>query len=187
MTVRDGSLAVGSQLLLDLLKPAALMFSFFSVASRQQLTSIETPDICNYAHSSRIYIYLYIHCIYVHSTCICTYIHVGQKHRAHWQGWTMLILFGLFWFSRRVKVSSALNLWSDVSNEWWRANVEWLRGPPRVKCSFETHWWKGSFGNTHSRLSAMWNKSSQGVAKVDYFIVLHFNSLIFLNHFTCST
>lgn len=51
MTVRDGSLAVGSQLLLDLLKPAALMFPYFSVASRQQLTTVESPDICNYAHS----------------------------------------------------------------------------------------------------------------------------------------
>lgn len=127
MTVRDGSLAVGSQLLLDLLKPAALMFSFFFVASRQQLTSIETPDICNYAHSSGIYIYTST--VYMCIVPAYAHIYVGQKHRAHWQGWTMLILFVLFRFSRRVKVSSPLNLWSDVSNEWRRANVEWLRGP----------------------------------------------------------
>lgn len=65
MTVRDGSLAVGSQLLLDFLKPAALMFSFFFVASRQQLTSIESPDICNYAHNSRTYEYIFIHPLYI--------------------------------------------------------------------------------------------------------------------------
>lgn len=61
------SLAVGSQLLLDLLKPAALMFGFFFNSLLTTTTAPIEPNICNYAYCTCIStIYMCLQPAYAH-------------------------------------------------------------------------------------------------------------------------
>lgn len=140
-----------------------------------------------------------MHTVHVYLLYICAYnlhmhIYMYERNTGCTDKAEPCWFFFVALFLCRANVSCLFNLWFYISNEWRRANVEWLRGSTS-KCSFEKRWWKESFWRTRvfalTSVSPLWNKSptSPAAQKVDYAAIWQINLgdfFYFLNHFTCS-